>query len=242
MLPHIAHQVLLVRSHELHLSVRVKLELDRVGKAYLDRWESGFDFYYDELHEFHMDQILSSGLKPITEDFLDTVKTSSKALDPDVERVVEEYFLDVFYRGRLVMINDTTHKRLRNLVKNQDRTEPRIRRRLRKAYNRVSLDRAKSIAITETHTFTQSMAHYLVTRDQAPVERGWITVIDGRERGPLDHFNHRAMHGTVVGLNEPYEVPMRGGGTESILFPGDANASPANRLNCRCTQFYRLGA
>lgn len=64
----------------------------------------------------------------------------------------------------------------------------------------------------------------------------WISAIDNRTRRiPRDAFNHIAMNGITVNMDEPFQVPRRSGGIETLLQPGDPNGSAADVIQCRCT-------
>lgn len=65
--------------------------------------------------------------------------------------------------------------------------------------------------------------------DPTSIRRTWRAVNDKRTRD-----THRDMDGQTVGADEPFESPTG----EEIMFPGDPDASAAERINCRCTITY----
>jgi len=88
--------------------------------------------------------------------------------------------------------------------------------------------RARLIAQTETtrHFSGSMLAHaFLVeNQDKKLLMKQWNTTMDDKERTA-----HRLANNQVRTLNAPFDV-----GGESLLFPGDPSATPANVCNCRC--------
>lgn len=48
-----------------------------------------------------------------------------------------------------------------------------------------------------------------------------------------DAFDHAAMDGVVVGMDEDFEVPGENG-VDALAFPSDSKGAPGNTINCRC--------
>ena len=88
----------------------------------------------------------------------------------------------------------------------------------------------QSLRIARTETTTSSNFAAIKTAEQSDLvlDKVWISVQDNRTRiTPYDHFD---MNDQKQELNKPFFV-----GGENIQYPGDANASAGNVINCRCT-------
>lgn len=98
--------------------------------------------------------------------------------------------------------------------------------------------RVNSIARTEVAS-ASNHAHYLGTRQAANdlgarIRRKWLTPDDDRtRRRPKEKYDHGAMAGVTVGLDEPFMVPGPAG-KEPLMFPCDPSGDPANVIQCRC--------
>lgn len=85
--------------------------------------------------------------------------------------------------------------------------------------------RTESVAATNLGSMVGAMSTGIM------YQKEWISGLDHRtRRRPRDKFDHLALNGTVVDM----EVAFNNG--EEIRFPGDKKASPANFVQCRCTQ------
>ena len=88
----------------------------------------------------------------------------------------------------------------------------------------------QSLRIARTETTTASNFSAIKTAEQSDLvlDKVWISVQDNRTRiTPYDHFD---MNNQKQELEKPFFV-----GGENIQYPGDANASAGNVINCRCT-------
>ena len=88
----------------------------------------------------------------------------------------------------------------------------------------------QSLRIARTETTTSSNFAAIKTAQQSDLvlDKVWISVQDNRTRiTPYDHFD---MNDQKQELDKPFFV-----GGENIQYPGDANASAGNVINCRCT-------
>ena len=100
----------------------------------------------------------------------------------------------------------------------------------------MSRDRAVRIAQTET-----TQAYNFADQEgwkQSGVVTGkqWNTQADGKVRSidNGDEFDHAAMDGVQVGIDDYFEVPRKDGGSERLLYPGDVNGSAGNVIEERC--------
>jgi len=87
--------------------------------------------------------------------------------------------------------------------------------------------RARTIARTEVIGASNAGAYQqlLLLGPNAPQRKVWLSTHDSRTR-----VSHRAADGQVVDFFGDFRV-----GGEKLSYPGDPDASAANRVNCRCT-------
>jgi hypothetical protein len=109
-------------------------------------------------------------------------------------------------------------------------TNAQIANRVRTAFNGISKERAESIANTEVS------AAYGFARDQSMQglgieEKEWLA-------SGLDSVrdSHRIADGQRVAMDAPFVVPMKDGGSEEMMYPGDEDGSAENVINCKCVQ------
>jgi hypothetical protein len=53
-----------------------------------------------------------------------------------------------------------------------------------------------------------------------------------------DSHEKMAEHDAIP-LNESFDVGLRAGGTEKLMYPGDPEGSAENVINCRCVIGYK---
>ena len=94
--------------------------------------------------------------------------------------------------------------------------------------------RARVIARTETHGAATFANHETAKSLDIPdLHKRWVAIL-----GPRTRSTHNAMNGVTVPMDEPFNVPVRGGGTEPMDRPGDPSASAGNVIQCRCAVLY----
>lgn len=97
-------------------------------------------------------------------------------------------------------------------------------------------NRANVIARTETLSATNFGAVQGAKKTGIPFKKVWISSVSDRTRRiPRDQFDHLSMNGVEVGEDQPFEIPMKTGGTQLLMQPGDKSGSAANVIQCRCT-------
>lgn len=106
----------------------------------------------------------------------------------------------------------------------EGQTLAQISHGLRDKFQELLPWRSWNIARTETLSALNYGGEIGAMQTGYPYKKTWLTAIDGRERG-----EHRIANGQTV---ESYQNFYVGG--EMLRFPGDPNASPENRVNCRC--------
>lgn len=108
----------------------------------------------------------------------------------------------------------------------------------------LSALRANVIARTEIHGAANYGSNEAAKETGLPLRREWLAAHDARTRtvdpiiGDPDEFGHRQADGQIRGMEEPFLIPRRDGGTEPLMYPGDPSGSPGNVINCRCTLGY----
>ena len=68
------------------------------------------------------------------------------------------------------------------------------------------------------------------------VDKMWISAHDNRTRRiPADEFDHWAMDGVTVPLDQPFTSTGKKGEPVVAMQPGDPTAPAGFTINCRCT-------
>lgn len=104
----------------------------------------------------------------------------------------------------------------------------------------ISRWRGALIARTELHGAANYGAHETAKQTGLELQKEWISVEDHRTRdfgqgdGVIDQFDHRAMDGQTVDMDEPFKMPWIKGGNVLCQFPGDPSLPAAASINCRC--------
>lgn len=99
---------------------------------------------------------------------------------------------------------------------------------LRNNFSSLSDSRVKTIARTEILS-SQNKGGMESLRDFLVDYKQWITAEDDRVRGNEtdDEYDHVALHGEVVEIDEPF--------SNGLMHPGDENGDAGQVINCRCT-------
>lgn len=98
-------------------------------------------------------------------------------------------------------------------------------------YDNMSRARAELIARTESASSVNA-GTYATYKVAGVQKKEWLSLRDDRTRGQEDgdEFDHFSMDGTVVDMDEKFDV-----GDEMLDYPGDPSGSAGNVCNCRCT-------
>ena len=152
------------------------------------------------------------------------------------EELLKEILLFLSNEGgqRIVSVRSTLIETLINAIKEQIAIQGSLVSVRDVIYNIVSKSntfykwQALRIARTETTTSANFAAIVAAKQSNLVLEKQWISAQDDRTRiVPYDHLD---MNGVKQDLEKPFFV-----GGENIFYPGDANASAGNTINCRCT-------
>lgn len=112
-----------------------------------------------------------------------------------------------------------------------------MNKHLTRLCNNWATFRSARIARTEVNGATNSATILTYTESGKVEQKAWITSVDERTRtwaGGAE-FDHEAMNGAKVGVNEYFEVESASGGTDLLESPGDYAGDPADIINCRCS-------
>ena len=117
---------------------------------------------------------------------------------------------------------------------NKGETAKELADRVRAAFNGIEKDRAESIALTEVG------AAYGLSRHESLnafgiEKREWLSAQDDRVRD-----THRQIDGSTAAMDEPFNVPLKDGGSEPMMHPGDSAGSAENVIRCRCVEIAAL--
>jgi len=96
--------------------------------------------------------------------------------------------------------------------------------------------RANTIARTEVHGAANSGSVEAAKRTNLPMMKEWISTEDSRVRRFAEgsEYDHDAMNGVQVEMDEPFVMTSRKGRKDVIMQPGDPKGAPGNIINCRC--------
>lgn len=170
--------------------------------------------------------------------------------DEFFERVIQAY-IEAYGAAKITRVSATTRSQIQSIIaagSEAGESVSEIAKRIQENIPRISNLRGAVIARTETHSASQFASNEVAKTADIPLAKKWNSIEDTRVRDfnePIADFDHRQMDGKVVPMDQPFRVPRSpriGGGTESLMFPGDPNGSAANIINCRCVQTYERAA
>lgn len=133
--------------------------------------------------------------------------------------------------NRLAGVPDDVFERIKGTIQDgfdAGDSMKQIANRVRAEFNDISTERGRVIAQTETS------AAFGFGRDAAMKRAGvqwkkWLTSNNANVRA-----GHRAAHGQIVPITDPFVVVSLKYGPEALMYPGDINGSPDNTINCHC--------
>lgn len=188
--------------------------------------------------------------------FASRVNTSAKAVGLSLEtksfadlmkELALEFIRAELIRRRIVSISETTREQIMREVERgyeEGVGVEEIARRISQRTPTIARVRARVIARTETHTAANAGGIAAARATGLPMQKVWNSVEDHRTRdfgegdGEVDSYNHRAMDGQTVGLDEPFLMPAFGGTFVEAQYPGDPALPPGASINCRCSVSY----
>ncbi len=130
-------------------------------------------------------------------------------------------------------VTDTTKNDINRIVADA-REEGLSERETAKLINAVapakSASRAQTIARTEAHGASQGMSLAVAGETDIPMVKVWLS-----DRGDSAREEHVDVDGQKRSLSVPFDV-----GGEQLEYPGDANGSAENIINCKCVIGYEI--
>ena len=207
---------------------------DRMSAAYYQMADAGIRAFAARI----LDQGKSAGLIPERK-FIDFGQLMT--------RLAVSFIGLEAVRRRIVSVLETTRRHIYTAVQRgyEEGKAPReIAQDIRAAAPSIARVRATVIARTETHAAANFGSNEAAKATGLPLRREWLAAHDKRTRttapliGNPDEFGHRQADGQIVGPDQPFLIPKRGGGTEPLMYPGDPKGSPGNVISCRCTLGY----
>ena len=146
---------------------------------------------------------------------------------------VEKYGLE-----KSVLMNETTKKELVKKLKeiladdiselSADELAKRLMKGAEEIFEELSNTRAYMIARTETGS-SVNIGQLATYEANGVKKKEWFATLDNRTRE-----THLAMNGTVININESFEVVNEFGGIDNLQYPLDPNGTAGNVINCRC--------
>lgn len=150
---------------------------------------------------------------------------------PDVFEEALRQFVRRWGAQKVVQISSTTEDQIRAMIlrgQEEGLGVAEIGRAIRGRVPQFSALRANVIARTETHFAAGFGNQAAAEATGIDLEKEWIAAIDGRER-----TEHADADGQSVQMRQMFQV-----GGEDLMYPGDANGSADNVINCRCASGY----
>ena len=132
-------------------------------------------------------------------------------------------------------IADVIHKGMQEQLSHVD-----IAKNIRSTGFIANPHRARTIALTETHTAAVKSMDSAVKSTRIEMEREWVSAKDDRTRRPDKYniFNHFGdFPNGANGERVPEGKDFVGTG-EPMSYPGDPKGSAGNIINCRCVLLY----
>lgn len=147
-------------------------------------------------------------------------------IDFDLELTLPQAWADERAKFWATRVNEETARLLLEELEeanSEGESIAQIQRRIEDVFDISDEVRSEAIARTEM-TVATNEGHLQVYQQAGVRRKRWLAELDGRVRPA-----HRAAHGQVVDLEDPFTV-----GGEALPAPGQGG-SPANVINCRCT-------
>ena len=183
--------------------------------------------------------------------------SQGKAVTPDLESKEEGFFTRLYrslasawvnlepVRRRIQSVTETTRNGIVREVETGQRDGlgiDAIARGISDNVPSIARMRAALIARTETHGAANFASYNTALQTGLDLRKEWVSVIDMRTRsfGENDEFDHLAMDGQTVAMDEPFLMPWRKGPPIPAMYPGEASLPPGACINCRCAVVYTV--
>ena len=231
---------LTAKRHVEPLRIEIKTIMRRFTTQYSKKGKVPSDKFFKK-HTNNLSMIIARTYMNAFRQFADRVyfeltNTVLKQLSPELEEEMKT-FIEEFALAKATLISETTKERLLSIIDDAiglGYSTQEIVSRIRQETNITSENRARLIALTETHSAAM-YASLMATRGIAgelgsDIYKTWNAVGDSRTRA-----HHANVHGQKVNTSDPFLVDG-----EELQYPGDPKASGHNVINCRCVMTYSL--
>lgn len=162
----------------------------------------------------------------------------------------ERNIISWIYRNsltRITSVKDTYINYLKEVIAKgieDNKTISEITTNIKKLIKSRNFYRWQALRIARTETTAAANYGSVVASRSSGVvtEKVWISANDSRtRRTPKNEYNHIAMNGIAVDINENFKVPTSNSitGYEELEFAGDPKGSAGNIINCRCANALR---
>jgi HK97 family phage portal protein len=196
---------------------RVNKSIEKSSKAY----DEPFDWDEEDLLLFGALQAF--WIASMQEGFTVANETYGFGLSWDVFNPRFKEFIDKYGLDQAKEINETTKDKLRKTLSEgieAGESIVKLRDRVSEIFTEAKTNRAKKIAITETHN-TVGAGTFETYKGAKIKQKEWLSTSDGRTRDTHAAINHQ-----IVDTDKPF--------SNGLMFPGDASGPPEEICNCRC--------
>lgn len=232
--------------HKKALRNEIAREMRRIAGVYDD---AGFVAGPDDQHAKNIREIYLTLARDSVRAFGGRVLVQGKAHGMKLETKIDfaalfEAFAQLYVnmesvRRRITSVSETTRKSIVDIVARGQRDGLpviSIAQNIRDEIPGISTRRGALIARTETHGAANFGADKAARETGLKLRKEWLSVTDARTRrfSDGDKYNHVAMDGQTVDMDEPFLMPVRNGTELPCMFPGDPTLPGAASINCRC--------
>jgi len=166
----------------------------------------------------------------------------TKATIPDDDKYWQDMadFIDGKIASTINSVNETTKKEAQKVIREVieegvrmgysiPQMKKMLNQKIPEAWRKMGAFRPELIARTETITMSNHASFLGAEGLEEDLDKVWLAFIDKRTR-----LAHIQADRQVAPMNGHFIV-----GGEQMSYPGDPDASKANRCNCRCTLVYQ---
>jgi hypothetical protein len=170
---------------------------------------------------------------------------------PELKGPKDEFWLEIdrWAKAQAAMkirrIHKTTKKNIAGIIRKgmeEGESHREIAKRIRKTSAAINGHRARTIALTETHTAAVKSVDVAVASTGIEMEREWVSAKDDRTRTRVfkNQFEHfKSFPNGPDGEKVTQDGKFKGTG-EALSFPGDPSGSAGNVIRCRCILLYHV--
>ena len=196
---------------------------------------------YDGMHSRNITALYKTLGVAVVDVFGGRILESGKAAGHNLEtkgayqelfdRLARDYIAGEAIRRRITSISDTTRAQIVSMISDgscEGLGAEDVARTIRKRINTISALRAATIARTEVAGAANYASDGAARAMGLEMQKSWLATEDDRSRQW-----HIDADGQTIDMDQPFIV-----GGEALMYPGDASASAANTINCRCVVDY----